>query len=392
MGPSVEEPSTVQLTEVAALPAKTPSAGFAARHPLLKEFGCDQLPMIMAVFALAVSVCYFRYGFVPGADRAFPLAGVRVPVWHLLWMGLWTGYTMGIVGEASGIFSLPYTMSVLQFNTVNVSPTSLIITFLNPFGALLGFWRNKQWNVDLALWLCIGAVAGSPIGPFLRTLFLRDPVPFKAAIGVALLIMAVHLCLQVTPWYLKRTARQRAFKDKFDQMMKASLAAGKAPSGLPPDFRIVTLERSWRRVRIGYWDEEQSLSVPALFCIGFIVGIAASALGVGGGFMLVPIMSTVYGLPLYVLVAATIPYVITLSFTGLIAYTVTLPLLTGTSAAPDWAFGLFAASGAILGAWVASKTQRFIPEKILKPMLGIITGAVAVLYILNYFWRLPFRI
>lgn len=366
--------------------------GFWLRHPLLKEFFRDQIPMIVGVFVLGVIISYLQHGFLPGADLAFPIAGVRVPIWHLLWMGFWTGYTMGIVGEASGIFSLPYSMSILQFASVNVSPTSLITTFLNPFGALLGYWRGKQLNFDLAVWLCIGAVLGSPIGPFIRVYFLSDPVPFKAIIGIALFLMAAHLCIQITPWYLRRTARQRAFKEKFDRMMKESLKAGKAPSGLPADFKIVTLERSLKRIKIGYWGEEQSFSVPVMLLIGFGVGVVASALGVGGGFILVPIMVTLFGLPMYVLVAATIPFVITLSLTGLISYTVTLPLLTGNSAPPDWSFGLFVASGAILGAWLASKTQKFIPEKYLKPMLGIITGLVGVLYIINYFWGLPFKV
>ena len=108
--------------------------------------------------------------------------------------------------------------------------------------------------------------------------------------------------------------------------------------------------------------------------------------------MLVPIMATLYGVPIYVLVAATIPFVIVLSVTGLISYIVTIPLLTGVSTSPDWAFGLFVAGGAILGAWVASKTQKFIPERYLKPMLGTITGLVGILYIINYFWELPFKV
>lgn len=366
--------------------------GFWDQHPLVKEFVRDQVPMILGVFAIGVLISYIQHGYLPGGNLAFPIAGVKVPIWHLLWMGLWTGYTMGLVGEASGIFSLPYSMSVLQFTSVSVSPTSLITTFINPFGALLGYWRGKQWNLDLALWLCVGAVLGSPIGPFIRVYLLNDPVPFKAAIGLALAIMAVHLWIQITPWYLRRTARQRAFKEKFDSMMKECLKAGKAPCGLPSDFRIVTLEKSWKRIRIGYWGEEQSFSVPVMLLIGFTVGVVASTLGVGGGFMLVPILVSFFGLPMYVLVAATIPFVITLSITGLISYTLTLPLLTGNSAPPDWSFGLFVASGAILGAWIASKTQKFIPEKYLKPMLGTVTGLVGILYIINYFWRLPFHV
>ena len=348
--------------------------------------------MIAGVFALGLVAAYVQHGFLPGGDAAFPVAGVRVPVWHLVWMGFWTGYLMAIVGEASGIFSLPYTMSVLNFTSVGVSPTSLITTFLNPFGALLGYWRGKQWNLDLALWLCVGAILGSPIGPFIRVYWLSDPEPFKAIIGIVLFLMSVHLWVQTTEWYLRRTTRQRNFKERFDRMMEQRLEAGEAPSGLPDDFRIVTEERSWKRLTISYWGERQSFSVPMMVLIGFTVGIVASALGVGGGFMLVPIMVSLYGLPMYVLVAGSIPFVIVLSVTGLIAYTVTLPMLTGVSTPPDWSFGLFVASGAILGAWLGSKTQKFIPEKYLKIMLGTITGMVGALYVVNYFWRLPFAI
>jgi len=369
-----------------------PSDDFWSRHPLVKEFLRDQLPMILGVFAAALGISYLHYGDLPGAALAFPIAGMKVPIWHLLWMGFWTGYTMGVVGEASGIFALPYSISVLQFTSVAVSPTTLIVTFLNPFGALLGFWRNRQWNWDLAKWLCLGAIIGAPVGPFIRVYWLNDPLPFKAAIGLALLIMSVHLCMQVTPWYLKKTARQRAFKEKFDALVKECLKAGKAPCGLPADFRIHTIESNYRKVKIGYWGEEQSFSVPVMLVIGIVVGVVSSALGVGGGFILVPILVSFYGLPLYVMVAATIPFVITLSLTGLLAYTITMPMLTGMSAAPDWSFGLFVATGAIFGAWIASKTQKFIPEKYLKPMLGIVTGVVAVLYIINYFWKLPFKV
>jgi len=361
-------------------------------HPLVREFIREQAPIIMGVFGLALLAGYLQTGTLPGADTPFPVAGVRVPIWHLLWMGFWTGYTMGLVGEASGIFSLPYSMSILQFTGVAVSPTSLITTFLNPFGALLGYRREKQWNLDFALWLCVGAFIGSPIGSFIRLYWLRDPAPFKMLIGCALIVMAVHLCIQITPWYLARTVRQRLFTEKFDRLKEERRQAGQVPTGLPDDFSIVTVRKSLKSITLSYWGEEQTFSVPLMCLIGFVVGIVAAAMGVGGGFMLVPIMATIYGVPMYVLVAATIPFVIVLSITGLISYVFTIPMLTGVSAAPDWSFGLFVASGAILGAWVASKTQKFIPEKFLKPMLGVITGVVGILYIIQYFWHLPFTV
>ncbi len=113
---------------------------------------------------------------------------------------------------------------------------------------------------------------------------------------------------------------------------------------------------------------------------------------IGGGFLLVPIFSALYRLPMYVLVAATIPYVIVLSATGLLTYALTVPQFSGTVVTPEWAWGFFAASGGIAGAWCAAKTQRFVPEHMLKLMLGSITGLAGALYVSAYFVDLPFRL
>lgn len=356
----------------------------AALHPLWRELWREQLPLVAMVLLAAVAVAGALYGFVPGSDPAFPVAGIAVSVPHLIGMGFWTGYVMALVGQASGTLSLSYAASVLQYGGLSLSPTSLLITCLNPVGALLGFWRARQWNLDMALWLCVGAVLGAPLGPLVRVYFLSDPTPFKAAIGVALLITAAQLAIEATPWFLRRAARQRAFKEKYDR----ARAGGEGWRS----FRIVTVERSLTRVRISYWGEEVVLHTPAMLAIGFFVGISGAALGIGGGFLLVPILAIGYGLPLYVIVAASIPYVIVLSVAGLFAYLYTLPWLTGISAAPDWGFGLFVAAGAILGAWLAAKTQRYIPETYLKPMLAAFTAVIGGLYIANYFSPLPFSV
>jgi len=129
-----------------------------------------------------------------------------------------------------------------------------------------------------------------------------------------------------------------------------------------------------------------------LFVVGAVVGVFASAPGVGGGFLLVPIFASLYKLPMYVLVAATIPFVIVLSAVGLFTYNIILPAFGSPAIAPEWAWGFFAAAGGIFGSWAASKTQMYVPEHFLKLMLGGVTGAVGVLYVVNFFYPLPFRV
>ncbi len=356
------------------------------------EFSREQLPAIVMVFMAGVAAAYLQHGFLPGSDRSFPLAGVRVPIWHLLWMGFWTGYTMGVVGEASGIFALPYSISILQFSNAHVSPSTQVLTFLNPFGALLGFRRERQWNLDLAKWVCLGGMAGGLIGPFLRVFLVPDPRPFKAVLGLCLFVLGWHLCYEATPWFRRNTGAASLLPSKFAAAAQARRAAGLAPSGLPDGGSIATIAKSRTCLTIAFWNETWSLNIPLLVAVGFTVGVVASMMGVGGGFLLVPIFATLYRLPIYVLVAATIPYVIATSAVGLLTYSVVVPAFTSAVSQPEWAWGFFAASGGILGSWCAAKTQKFIPETLLKLMLGGVTGLAGLLYALDFFVPLPFKL
>ena len=378
------EPGSSELTTVAAAAKR--------RQSLWTELLRDQAPIIGAVLIMGVAASYLQHGFLVGGDRPFPLAGVTVPLWHLLWLGFWTGYTMALVGEATGIFSLPYAMSILRFDNIHVSPTNLVITVINPLGALLGFRRAGQWNVDFALWPCLGALIGSEAGPFIRVKYLSDPVPFKALVGLALFWLGAHLVWEITPWYLRKRDAQRLFLERFRARAREAAEAGRLPSGIPEGARIQTLERSWRHVRIGFLDQQWNLSVPMLFALGLGVGVVASTFGVGGGFLMTPLLVTLFKLPIYVIVAATIPFVMVQSIVGLFSYLVVVPALTGHYEPPEWAFGFLAAAPAVFGAWLAAKTQRFVPEAYLKLVAGVITGLGGLLYLINYFVRLPFRI
>ena len=105
-----------------------------------------------------------------------------------------------------------------------------------------------------------------------------------------------------------------------------------------------------------------------------------------------PILSICYGLPMYVLVAATIPYVIVLSAISLLTYGVIVPAVTDVLIPPEWTWGLLVAAGGVLGSWCAAKTQRYVPEHFLKLMLGGVTGLAGALYVVSFFVSLPFRL
>jgi uncharacterized membrane protein YfcA len=373
-----------ELTQVAVSTPAPPS--------LRTELLYEQAPIIAAVLVMGVAASYLQHGFLVGGERPFPLAGVAVPLWHLLWLGFSSGYIMALVGQGTGIYSLPYAMSILRFDNASVSPTNLLITVINPIGALLGFWRAGQWNLDFALWPCLGSFVGALIGPFPRVLYLSDPLPFKAVVGVALLWLGGQLVWEITPWSGPARGGRSVRGERFRVHARAEAAAGRLPSGFPEGARIETLERSWRRIRIGFLGEEWSLGVPGLFFLGLGVGLVASTFGAGGAFLLAPLLVTLYRMPTHVIVATTMPFVMVQSIVGLFSYIVVVPALTGRSTPPEWAFAFLVAAPAVLGAWLAAKTQRFVPDSHLRLLTGVITGLGGLLYLINYFVRLPFRV
>src|SRR4029078_13116687 len=99
-------------------------------------------------------------------------------------------------------------------------------------------------------------------------------------------------------------------------------------------------------VKVSFRDESWELNMVVMFIVGALVGMGACARGVGGGFLLVPIFASLYRLPMYVLVAATIPFVIVLSAMGLFTYNFILTAFGSAAIAAEWAVGLLAAAGA----------------------------------------------
>lgn len=351
---------------------------------LFREFLFQQLLLFLGLLACGFTAGYLQHGYWPVAEKPFPLAGVQVPIWHLVWMGAWTGFTLALVGQAAGLFALPYTTSVLQFNNPHVSPTMLVLTLFNPVGALLGFRRIGQWNLDLAAAVCAGGFFGGMIGPFIRATVLSNDSVFRGTLGLALTVFAVQLCYRAVFYYRLSGsgfgARLTAVDDRA------------ASEGRPPRFVLATTSRTLWRVAIRFGREERDLSNLALFAAGGGVAVFSSALGIGGGFLLVPIMGMVWRLPIYVIVAATIPYTLALSLAAIFTFDIILPLMGVPAIAPEWSWGLFCAAGGVLGSWVASKTQIYMPEHLLELMLGAATGLCGSLYMLSALVPLPFKL
>ncbi|HAK59665.1 MAG TPA: hypothetical protein DCO77_04690 [Nitrospiraceae bacterium] len=62
-----------------------------------------------------------------------------------------------------------------------------------------------------------------------------------------------------------------------------------------------------------------------------------------------------------------------------------LPTVGGVSTSPDWALGFLFGMGGFAGMYIGARLQKFVPQKFIKLLLGILILFVAIKYITQYF-------
>lgn len=95
---------------------------------------------------------------------------------------------------------------------------------------------------------------------------------------------------------------------------------------------------------------------------GAVVGLVTGLVGAGGGFLVVPVLALLGGLPMSIAVGTSLVVIAMKSFAGLAGYLTTVQL--------DWGVTLGVTTAAIVGTLVGSKLAGRIPEAALRKAFG----------------------
>jgi hypothetical protein len=72
------------------------------------------------------------------------------------------------------------------------------------------------------------------------------------------------------------------------------------------------------------------------------------------------------------------------SILGVIFYAL-VPVKAGVSASPDFLLGFLFGIGGFLGIYLGARCQKFIPQKYIKLLLGVLIVWLSLKYIVQYF-------
>jgi uncharacterized membrane protein YfcA len=61
------------------------------------------------------------------------------------------------------------------------------------------------------------------------------------------------------------------------------------------------------------------------------------------------------------------------------------PIAAGVSTTPDWVLGILFGAGGFVGIYLGARFQKFVPQRQIKLILGVIIVSLALRYISQFF-------
>jgi uncharacterized membrane protein YfcA len=238
-------------------------------------------------------------------------------------LGLVVGALLGMVGGGGSILAVPALVYGVGLPLSEAIPTSLIVVGAASAVAVLPrLRRGVNWR--LAAIVGAAGVATAYLGTMVNRLL--DQRILLVGFAVIMVVAGVRMFL------------------------KTKSAGG--PCALP-DGGI-----NWRSC------------LPRALATGAVVGFLTGLLGVGGGFLIVPALTLILGLPMSVTVGTSLVIIVINSIAGFAAHLGDVQI--------DWAVtGAFAAS-AMVASLVAGRLVRGLSDVILKRGFAVLVLLVAV--------------
>lgn len=270
-------------------------------------------------------------------------------------VGLAVGVLAGLLGIGGGMLLVPAFKLGYAMDSLMCTATSLFTIIPTSVSGAISHIRNKTCLPKLGVAAGLGGACLSPLGVWLATLS-----PDWAVMGAAALIIA----------YSSVTMFRKALKAPKVPRGAGAGAADAAAKEAAAEDRAAAIERAHAEAPTIGWREA---SIGA--AIGLFAGLASGYVGVGGGFIMVPLMMSILHVPMKLTSGTSLIAVMILAVPG----TVTQALLGNI----NWIAGIAVACGSIPGATLGAKLIPKVPERQLRFLFAGFLVVAAVLLVVN---------
>ena len=268
-------------------------------------------------------------------------------------VGVLIGIASGLLGIGGGTVMVPIFRLAFGMSATMSTATSLFAIIPTSISGAISHVKGKTCIPALGIAAGLGGACLSPVGVWLAQLSPDWLVMLAAALIIG--YSAINMFKKAF-----KVPRAGQPAEGADAAAAASLTSLGEPAASAPTADDSSLSR------------KQLLQGAA---IGLVAGLASGYVGVGGGFIMVPLMLSIIGIPmrkasgtsLIAVMILAIPGVIEQGIIGNINYLAGIAIVIGTI------------PGAVIGARLVTK----VPERTLRLLFGCFLIVAAVMLVLN---------
>lgn len=276
-----------------------------------------------------------------------PIAEVSVNVFLLFGIGGLVGILSGLFGVGGGFLITP----LLFF--IGIPPPVAVATGANQVVAssisgVLAHLRRRTVDVRMGSVLLIGGFAGSAAGIFVFN-YLRDLGQIDLVVQLSYVVFLGIIGLLM-----------------FQESLRALLKAKNAPG------RVERRHHYWVHrlpFKLKFRTSGLYISVIPPLVVGTMVGVLAAIMGVGGGFIMVPAMIYLLGMPTKVVIGTSLYQI-----TFVTAFTTLMHAATNQSV--DILLAVILIFGGVLGAQIGTRIGSRLRAEQLRILLALLVLSV----------------
>jgi len=285
-----------------------------------------------------------------------PIADLPVNILVVLAMGLTVGFISGMFGVGGGFLMTPLLIFIGVPPAVAVASVASHIA-ASSFSGALNYWRRRALDLMLAGILLLGGILGTAAGVWLFTkLRSLDMLDLIIALSYVLLLTIVGMLMVVE----SVRAILRSYQGKPAVLRRPGSHTWL--HGLPLKIRF-------KRSKI-------YVSAIPVWVIGFIIGFIGAIMGIGGGFLLVPMLIYFLRVPTSTVIGTSAVLTLVTMACATILHAVTNHLV-------DALLALMLMIGGVSGAQFGARAGQHMSAERLRLLLGLLVLTVGFRFALD---------
>jgi len=280
-----------------------------------------------------------------------PIADLPVNVFLVLGMGLAVGFISGMFGIGGGFLMTPLLIFIGISPAVAVATVSSHIA-ASSFSGAITYWRRRALDLALALMLLAGGIAGTISGVLLFT-ELRALGQLDITIGLAYVLLLGSVGTIMLAEGVRAMLRERQGK----------------PIALRRPGAHTWIHRLPLKVRF----KQSRIYVSAIpVCgIGLLMGFLGAVMGIGGGFLLVPMLIYFLRVPTNVVIGTSMVLTLVTMASATVLHAATNHLV-------DAVLAVLLMAGGVTGAQFGARAGQKMRGDRLRLLLGCLVLAVGL--------------